>query len=143
MGSDQRRRSRWWGLTAVMAIAAGVVAVVSTVTITSAAIQSPFSPPDFATQENGAIALVGNSQMTCPTAAPGCTTAQSAAPITSGSNTAINNDYTMTFLDLDGLAGTQNSTSADLNLPAGAGGLYAQPGWGGRGGAGTGGGAAG
>src|SRR4051794_31202109 len=131
MSSGRRWRMRSCTLLAVTSIMTGVV-VVSTLTVTQAAIRDPFSPPVFESQQNGAIALIGNSQMTCPTNANGCTAARSAAPLTSGTDDSIDNDFNMQFLDQDGAGfSTTNSTSADLTLPSGSVVLFAKLVWGG------------
>ncbi|SDT31847.1 conserved repeat domain-containing protein [Friedmanniella luteola] len=88
-----------------------------------AAVQKPFAKV-FSAQNNGAIAIVGNTQLTCQTAATGCTAARSG----SGTNTN-NNNYTMAFSDVDNVAATTNSTSADLALPADSTVLYARLLW--------------
>ncbi len=91
----------------------------------------PFSTL-FATQDNGAVTLIGNSQMSCPTSAAACTTGR-AAPATASAQSNVNdNDYTMGFLDADSDASTSNSTSADLSLPSGSTVLSAFLVWGGR-----------
>ena len=124
-------------LSAALAIVASGVVVFSTATVTKAAIRDPFTTV-YEAQQNGAVTLIGNSQMTCPTNANGCTSARSAAPLTSGNNDAINNEYNMQFLDLDGATfTTTNSTSADLALPSGSVVLFAMLVWGGRRDAGT------
>ena len=88
----------------------------------------PFVPAYFSTQDNGAIALFGNSQMSCP-ASTACTAARTATPGTSAVN---NNNFVMQFLDLDSDAATSNSTSADIALPAGSTVLSALLVWGAR-----------
>lgn len=143
MAARTGRISQSLALTAVIVVVAVAVAVITSPSSARAAIRDAFSPPVFATQDNGAITLIGNSQMSCPVATNGCSTARNAAPISSGTDDSINNEYNQAFLDLDGIAGTTNSTSADLALPAGSVVLFAKLVWGGRRDAGTGGSAAG
>jgi choice-of-anchor A domain-containing protein/uncharacterized repeat protein (TIGR01451 family) len=68
----------------------------------------PFSVR-YAANEKGDIQIVGNTLMTCP--AGGC----------SGNN----NDYAMRYVDIDGDASTNNSSSADFTLPASSSVLWA------------------
>ena len=79
-------------LVAVMAVVGAVV----TPTPADAAVRDPFTAV-YNAQDNGAIALTGNSQMTCPTSAT-CTTARGG---TGNSDNLNNNDWTMTFIDAD------------------------------------------
>ena len=106
--------------------------VVGVVTAPSAAAATiPFATV-FATQDNGAITLVGNSQMSCPTSAATCTAARSTATSSSAQSNVNDNDYAMAFVDTDSDATTTNSTSADLTLPSGSTVLSAYLVWGGR-----------
>ena len=73
--------------------------------------------------QRGDVLLVGNTLLTCPTAASGCTTAQN--------GTGNNNDFAMTWVDIDGDASTFNSSRATLTLPVGATVSYAALYWGG------------
>lgn len=63
----------------------------------ASAASQPFASR-FSTDDNGSIALFGNSLMTCPTAASGCAASQTAVP-PAGAN---NNNFTMTYIDVDG-----------------------------------------
>jgi uncharacterized repeat protein (TIGR01451 family) len=119
---------------AFLVVASAVTFVVAPAPPVHAAVRDPFVPPVFSTQDNGAILLVGNSQMTCPQTASGCTSARNAAPVSGTNNNPDidNNSFTMAFIDGDGLAATTNSTSADVNLPAGSTVLNARLVWGGR-----------
>ena len=83
----------------------------------------------------GDVAIVGNTVLTCPSAAGGC------AAVLAGAD-GRNNDFTMTHVDIDGDPATFASSSADLSVPAGARVLFAGLYWGGRSGAGGGGAAA-
>ena len=111
-----------------------VVGAVTGPTPAEAAVRQPFTAV-YNAQENGAIALTGNSQMSCPTSAT-CTTARGG---TGNSDNLNNNGWTMAFIDADADSFTTNSTSADLALPAGSTVLSAWLVWGGRKLAGTGG----
>lgn len=63
---------------------------------------------------NGDIAWIGNVNLTCPASA-GCTSALD------GTDAGGRNDnFNMTNLDLDGIAGTTNSSAAKLSIPAGS-----------------------
>lgn len=76
--------------------------------------------PRFSLNARGDIVFVANSSMTCPN--PGtdsnCAAAQSGTYNAAGGST--NNSYSMTMVDIDGDASTTNSSSATLNVPAGA-----------------------
>ena len=124
------RAPRWTSLCTAIALLAAMVSVGVFVAPTPARADtvSPFTPA-FSTQDNGAIALIGNSQMTCPEAVAGCTAARAGTGTTSGLN---NNNWSMAFIDADSDSTTTNSTSADLALPAGSTVLYALLVWGGR-----------
>jgi hypothetical protein len=68
----------------------------------------------FAQTLRGDARSIGNTLMSCP-ASSSCTRARSRA-----NGSALNNDFTMSFVDTDGDSSTSNSSSADLTLPAGA-----------------------
>jgi uncharacterized repeat protein (TIGR01451 family) len=123
---------RWAALTAVAALLAAVLVIVTPTPPADAAVQVPFAPV-YSTQDNGAITLTGNSQMSCPASAAGCSAARA------GTVSSNNNNWTMAFVDADSDPGTANSTSATLSLPSGSTVLYALLTWGGRQVAGTGG----
>ena len=108
------------------------LAAVGVVTAPSAAAAPvPFGSV-FSTQDNGAISLIGNSQMSCPTAAPGCPAGRSAAATSSAQSNVNDNDFAMAFVDTDSDNTTGNSSSADLSLPSGSTVLSAFLVWGGR-----------
>ena len=86
----------------------------------------------FQTNDSGNIAMAANTIMTCPASDPTCAAAQGGAPDN-------NNDYVMTWVDVDSDGTTFDSSSADLTLPAGATVLFAGLYWGGDVNAGTGG----
>ena len=62
---------------------------------------------------HGNLSAVGNTLMTCPSAATHCAAAQSGSPYS-------NNDFTMGYVDVDSDASTFDSSSATLTLPAGS-----------------------
>lgn len=75
----------------------------------------------------GDIEMVGNVLLTCASGgSPSCTDVQG------GSSNGHNGDRTMNYVNIDPGAGFDNSSSADLTLPAGATVLYAGLYWGGR-----------
>ena len=112
-------------------LVAGLAAVGVVTAPSAAAAPVPFGSV-FSTQDNGAISLIGNSQMSCPTAATGCPAARSAAATSSPQSNVNDNDFAMAFVDQDTDPTTSNSTSADLSLPSGSTVLSAFLVWGGR-----------
>jgi hypothetical protein len=73
---------------------------------------APFSVR-YAETLHGNLSAVGNTLMTCPTAAANCAAARSGSPYS-------NNDFTMGYVDVDSDGSTFDSSSATLTLPAGA-----------------------
>ena len=71
----------------------------------------------YTANDAGSITFAANTLMTCPASAPTCAAAQAG---TQGGTLGNNNGYAMTYVDVDGLTGTFNSSSADLSLPADA-----------------------
>src|SRR5262245_56139968 len=69
--------------------------------------------PRYTANANGAIIVLGNNLLTCPTSANNC------AKATAGS-TYDNNDFVMDDLDADNDASTRNSSMSRLALPDGA-----------------------
>lgn len=125
------RHPRWFiALLCVLLASVGAVVMMPT-SESEAAVRNPFTPV-YSSNENGAIAIVGNSQMSCVTDSSGCATARSTA-------SGLNNNVNMQFIDQDAVTTTTNSTSADLELPAGSTVLNARLIWGGRTVGGTGG----
>ena len=118
-------RARALVLTICLALMAAAFGWVHPPVPAAALVRDDFNPPIFSTDDNGAIAIVGNSQLSCPTSTSGCDTARSGT-------SANNNSYAMSFLDTDGVAATSNSTSADVSLPSGSEVLYARLIWGAR-----------
>lgn len=96
----------------------------------------------FSTNDTGDIDMFGNTVMTCPAAAAGCTAARTAPAGSTASDSLNNNAYAMQYVDVDSDATTFNSSSRAVSLPAGATVLFAGLYWGGRTNAGTGGAAA-
>ncbi|MCB1584479.1 MAG: DUF11 domain-containing protein, partial [Xanthomonadales bacterium] len=81
--------------------------------------------PRFSTNDFGNIALVGNGLLTCDAGNANCGDIQSGT--VSGGNY-----QQMAYINVDVGAGFSNSSSADLNLPAGSTVLFAGLYWGGR-----------
>jgi uncharacterized repeat protein (TIGR01451 family) len=81
----------------------------------------------FSVNQSGDIRIVGNTLETC---SPSGTNGGSCLGARAGGN-FNNNDFTMIMVDVDGVATTFNSSTADLDLPAGAGALFAGLYWGG------------
>ncbi|MDO9408551.1 hypothetical protein [Patulibacter sp.] len=88
--------------------------------------------PRFSVNDTGDIDIVGNSSMTCPTAALGCTAAQQSGVTTLPDATSQNNAYNMQFVDVDSDASTFNSSRATVSIPSGSTVLFAGLYWGGR-----------
>jgi len=82
--------------------------------------------PRFSTNTSGDVTLIGNTIMTC-SGGGGCNQARNGT----GGN-RDNNDFNMVYVDVDGVAGTFSSSTANLNLPAGATVLWAGLYWGGE-----------
>ena len=76
------------------------------------AADTPFSVR-YAQTLHGNLSAIGNTLMTCPTAAANCAAARSGSPYS-------NNDFTMGYVDVDSDGSTFDSSSATLTLPAGA-----------------------
>lgn len=116
---------------AAVTFASALVVVATLVTVApraGAAATVPFVPRN-TFNVNGAIALVGNTLLTCPTLALGCTAAKNA---TSGGNEVNDNNFDMTNLDVDLFPTTFNSSNAQLLLPSGSSVLWAGLYWGAR-----------
>ncbi len=91
----------------------------------------------FSTNDTGDIAGIANTLMTCPagstsSAAPAtsCAATQSVTA-TTASNPSYNNNYDMTYVDVDSDGSTFNSSTANQTLPSGAEILFAGLYWGG------------
>lgn len=120
-------RRRLFSLVVTVAVVVGISGVF--ITPAAAEVEQEFSPPAFSAQDNGAIALIGNSQMSCQYGAVYCLAARQKR----SSTDMLNNDYwPMRFLDVDWDSTTSNSTFATLDMPENATVLYALLVWGGR-----------
>ena len=117
----QRASSAAWTLLAALSLLAGMDDL-------AAQIIRPYSIR-YQTNTNGDIAQIGNTVMTCVASAD-CTSARAGIANPTGLN---NNDFTMTYVDVDGdvYGPTFNSSSADLNIPAGSTVQFAGLYWGG------------
>ncbi len=78
------------------------------------AVDTPFSTR-YAQTLRGDIRAVGNTLLTCPTAAANCATARNRT-----GTSLNNNDFNMADVDVDSDATTFNSSTATVALPAGA-----------------------
>lgn len=88
------------------------------------ALITPFASR-FSTNTSGDILLVANTLLTAPATDAGATAAQA------GTGTRLNdNDFAMTYVDVDGVASTFNSSQANLSLPSGGSVLFAGLYWG-------------
>lgn len=67
----------------------------------------------FSTNINGDLVLIGNAQLSCTTGVANCAAARAGGAYN-------NNAFTMTNVDVDSDGTTFNSTSANLNMPAGS-----------------------
>jgi hypothetical protein len=125
----------------------GLLAALAVVAVLAAALLRPASPVRaavikpfsvrFTANANVDVAVIGNVVTTCPPGAQGCAAALNR--IASGA-ALNNNDYAMQYVDADSAdtppgGAPNNSSSATLTLPAGAGGgdvLFAGLYWSGR-----------
>ncbi len=89
----------------------------------------------FSQQTNGSIVITGNRLLTC-SASTACTQALS------GASSSSNNNFAMSFLDVDAVSTTTSSSSASVTVPAGGRVIYAGLFWGAARAAGSGGSAA-
>jgi len=86
----------------------------------------------YSASETGSLVGIGNSNMTCPASSSGCSSARSATPPTSADGSLNNDNWEMTWVDVDSDSGTFNSSTSDLSIPAGSTIQYAALYWGGR-----------
>lgn len=86
----------------------------------------------YSANETGSLVGIGNSNMTCPTASSGCSTARDATPPTTANGSLNNDNWNMTWVDADSDSGTFNSSSSTLAVPSGSTIQYAALYWGGR-----------
>lgn len=106
---------------ATTATAALVAALATLLVLGSAAQAAPFTKR-YGANVRGDITFAANGLVTCPTATAGCADAQNGVGAAGANGPLNNNGYgnTMVYIDTDGDASTDNSSSADLNVPAGA-----------------------
>ena len=76
----------------------------------------------FSTSQPGALTHASNTLMSCPAAAALCAAGRAG---TGGPSADDDNDFAMTYVDVDGDPTTFDSSSAQLTLPAGASVLFA------------------
>ena len=126
-----RRMTRVW----VFVATGGVALMLAVMPVAGPAAAAPIVgfAARFTANDNGTISIFGNNLLTCPTADPRCAGARA------GTARLNNNSFAMVNLDVDGVAGTQNSSSADVSGPDGSEVLWAGLYWGARVSAGTGG----
>ncbi|MBM7775601.1 putative repeat protein (TIGR01451 family) [Actinokineospora baliensis] len=120
----------------VLAVTAALVATLLPVVAASpaaASVRASFDPV-YSAEDNGAITLIGASNMDCPTASSGCTSARAGTATGTSNN---NNVFNMAFVDVDLDLTTSNSSVATLAMPSGSTVLNARLVWGGRTVAGT------
>lgn len=123
-----RSAARRIALSTVLALLGVQLAVVGLAVPAQAAVVRPFDPV-FSVNTNGDIMMVGNTLETCVDG-PTCTTARSIVNGPAGANS--NNDFASSYVDVDGVPGTFNSSSANLDIPSGSVVLFAALVWGGR-----------
>src|SRR4029079_15248711 len=91
-----------------------LIALLTTLVVAAPAhaADTPFSVR-YAQTLHGNLSAVGNTLMTCPTAASNCAAARSGSPYS-------DNDFTMGYVDIDSDSSTFDSSSATVTLPAGS-----------------------
>ena len=113
----------------LMLFAIGLLSAAQAVAaVTPGSVARPFTVR-YAINTNGDIALAANTLMTCP---PGTTETQTGVACEDGQDGGLADDnyYPMDYVDVDGVAATVNSSSANLAVPAGATVLFAGLYWG-------------
>src|SRR4051812_8725009 len=83
----------------------------------------------FSENVSGNIAIAGNTLMTCPASSANCATAKSTTASVAG---VADNDFDMTYVDVDSDPATFDSSTAMLAVPSGAKVLFAGLYWGAR-----------
>jgi uncharacterized repeat protein (TIGR01451 family) len=136
-GSALRRSPLAW----IVLVAALLVAGLAIAAPAADAADRNFAPR-FTANDTGDIDIFGNTLMTCPTSASGCTAAQQSGVTTTADSMNQNNAYNMQYVDVDGDPATFNSSRSTVSLPAGSQVLFAGLYWGARTAAGSGGAAA-
>ncbi len=86
----------------------------------------------YSANETGSLVGISNSNMTCPTSSNGCSSARDGVPPTSANSSLNNDNWDMTWVDVDGDNSTTNSSTSKLAVPAGSTIQYAALYWGGR-----------
>ena len=129
--APRRRDARFLTRPAALAVAAALLAAIGVAlpgaTGAAAAVTAPFTQV-FSVNTNGSIQVRGNTLMTCVDSSA-CTTARDTQSPTVASNTINNNGHTGRFVDVDGVAGTFNSSTARVDVPAGGNVLFAALVW--------------
>ena len=113
----------------LMLFAIGLLAAAQAVAaVTPGSVARPFTVR-YAINTNGDIALAANTLMTCP---PGTIETQTGVACEDGQDGGLADDnyYPMDYVDVDGVAATVNSSSANLAVPPGATVLFAGLYWG-------------
>ncbi len=123
IAASSSRRRRWRMLASCLLLAALWVAAAPVFAQARSFARRFPGPAAQPVVVRGDIALIGNTNLTCPASDPDCTTAQNGALNTSANNR--NNDFAMVAVDVDADGTTTNSSSAELNLPAGSTVLFA------------------
>jgi uncharacterized repeat protein (TIGR01451 family) len=100
---------------AVVVVVTGVLAALLYGPVIPAALAEPITPfaARFQTNDTGAVAIIGNGLLSCPSTDSRCADARA------GTAKLNNNGFAMVNLDADSDASTVNSSSANLVLPAG------------------------
>ena len=112
------RVSRWGAAWLAVALV-GLVALVVVAGPVHASTTRPFAIR-YQSQDNGDILLRGNTLLTCPALATGCSDAINRTPTGGDPATLDNNNYAMTYVDTDSDPTTTSSSTAQVALPAGA-----------------------
>jgi uncharacterized repeat protein (TIGR01451 family) len=133
--SAQSKSRRFYGprpvarlMVLLTALAGSGAFVLAGATSAHAAITDPFTRV-FSANTTGNIQIRGNTVLTCQSAATLCAGAQA------GTNTGANDDnnnFLMSYVDVDSDATTFDSSSATVNIPTGASVLFAALAWGGN-----------
>lgn len=113
-----------------LVVRAVILAAVLSLGIVSAAQADRNFSLRYSTNDTGSIKGIANTNMTCPSNASSCRSAQDASPTTS-SGSLHNNNFDMTYVDVDSDGSTFNSSTANQSLPAGSTILFAGLYWGG------------
>lgn len=114
------RRTRDPGASTGLLIALVVTALAVCGALAPAAVADRTFAPRFSTTERGQVVTAGNTVLTCPGTSTACQNAQNGTTAA-----ADNNDFDMSYVDVDGESTTFNSSRATLALPAGSTVLFA------------------